>query len=109
MASAKSRIVVVTGGSRGIGREVVARCAARGDEVLALGRDETALATLVEQVDGNVRTAVCDVASEEQVEAALAPLERVDVMVINAGVASSAPLHKTSLAMWDRHMQVNAT
>jgi NAD(P)-dependent dehydrogenase (short-subunit alcohol dehydrogenase family) len=83
-----SRTVVVTGASRGIGRAVVARFAALGDEVLALGRDEAALAALG---DG-VRPVVCDVTDEGAVAAAFAQAGEVDVLVNNAGIAGPTAL-----------------
>ncbi len=107
-----SRAVVVTGGSRGIGRAVVARFAALGDDVLALGRDAAALAVLADELDGldgAVRTAVCDVADEAQVADVFGALDRVDVLVNNAGVSESAPLHRTTLESWERQLRVNAT
>jgi NAD(P)-dependent dehydrogenase (short-subunit alcohol dehydrogenase family) len=100
-----SRTVVVTGASRGIGRAVVARFTALGDEVVALGRDEAALAALG---DG-VRPLVCDVTDEGAVAAAFARAGEVDVLVNNAGVAESAPLARTTLESWQRHLAVNAT
>jgi NAD(P)-dependent dehydrogenase (short-subunit alcohol dehydrogenase family) len=100
-----SRTVVVTGASRGIGRAVVARFTALGDEVLALGRDEAALGALGDAV----RPVVCDVTDEEAVAAAFAQAGEVDVLVNNAGVAESAPLARTSLESWQRHLAVNAT
>jgi NAD(P)-dependent dehydrogenase (short-subunit alcohol dehydrogenase family) len=98
-----SRVVVVTGGAKGIGLAVVHRFAALGDEVIALGRDHDALAQM------SVRVAVCDVADEYQVAATFAEIGRVDVLVNNAGVAESAPLHRTSTESWRRHLEVNAT
>ena len=53
-----SRRVVVTGASRGIGRAVVARFAALGDEVVALGRDAAALAALGDGTGGPGMTVV---------------------------------------------------
>jgi NAD(P)-dependent dehydrogenase (short-subunit alcohol dehydrogenase family) len=103
-----TRLVVVTGGSRGIGREIVARFAARGDEVLALGRGEQALTALADELPG-VRTALCDVSDEDQVTDVLGALERVDVLVNNAGVSESAPLHRTTLDAWERQLRANAT
>jgi NAD(P)-dependent dehydrogenase (short-subunit alcohol dehydrogenase family) len=98
-----SRVVVVTGGAKGIGLAVVQRFAALGDEVVALGRDHEALARL------SVRVAVCDVSDEYQVAATFEDIGRVDVLVNNAGVAESAPLHRTSTQSWQRHLDVNAT
>jgi NAD(P)-dependent dehydrogenase (short-subunit alcohol dehydrogenase family) len=103
-----SRRVVVTGGSRGIGREIVAAFAAGGDDVLALGRDEAALAALADTLADPVRTARCDVSDEAQVAEVLGSLE-IDVLVNNAGVSESAPLHRTSLEAWQRQLRGNAT
>jgi NAD(P)-dependent dehydrogenase (short-subunit alcohol dehydrogenase family) len=99
-----SRTVVVTGGAKGIGLAVVHRFVALGDDVIALGRDEEALARL-----SGVGTAVCDVSDESAVQEAFAEIGEVDVLVNNAGIAESAPLHRTTLAQWGRHFDVNVT
>jgi NAD(P)-dependent dehydrogenase (short-subunit alcohol dehydrogenase family) len=107
-----SRMVVVTGASRGIGRATVARFAELGDEVLALGRDAEMLAALPEALGpagARVRTAMCDVTDERQVADCLDGLAAVDVLVNNAGTAESAPLHRTTLDSWQRQLAVNAT
>lgn len=85
------RIVVVTGGTGGIGAAVAQRFEARGDTVLAVGRAE------------------CDVTDEDSVRAFFAAHERVDVLVNNAGVSTSAPLSRTSYDDWRRQLDVNAT
>jgi NAD(P)-dependent dehydrogenase (short-subunit alcohol dehydrogenase family) len=94
---------VVTGGAKGIGHAVVARFAALGDDVVALGRDEQALERL------QVRTVVCDVSDEDAVAATFERIGPVDVLVNNAGIAESAPLAGTTLASWLRHFDVNVT
>ena len=84
-----SRVVVVTGGTRGIGRAVVERFAS--DQVIALG------------------SADCDVTDETAVAATFERIGPVDVLVNNAGISSSAPLARTSLDDWRSQMDVNAT
>ena len=86
-----SRVVVVTGGTRGIGRAVAGRFEEAGERVVALGREE------------------CDVTDEAAVAAAFERIGPVDVLVNNAGVSSSAPLARTELADWQGQMDVNAT
>ncbi len=99
-----SRRVVVTGGAKGIGLATVNRFRALGDEVFALGRDREALERLAD-----VRTAVCDVTDEGSVRKAFTAIGAVDVLVNNAGMAESAPLHRTTLESWGRHFDVNVT
>ncbi|MGZ4169426.1 MAG: SDR family NAD(P)-dependent oxidoreductase [Solirubrobacteraceae bacterium] len=97
------RTVVVTGGAKGIGRATVARFAALGDRVVALGRDAAALDAL------SVDTHVCDVTDENAVTRVFEAIGAVDVLVNNAGMGESAPLHQTTLQSWERHLAVNAT
>jgi NAD(P)-dependent dehydrogenase (short-subunit alcohol dehydrogenase family) len=86
-----SRRVVVTGGTRGIGAAIAARFTMAGDDVVAVGRRE------------------CDVTDEDAVAALFARIGAVDVLVNNAGVASSAPVGRTTLDDWRAHVEVNAT
>ena len=97
------RTVVVTGGAKGIGRATVGRFAALGDRVVALGRDAGALAAL------EVETQVCDVTDEPAVTRVFGEIGAIDVLVNNAGMGESAPLHHTTLESWERHLKVNAT
>jgi len=99
-----SRMVVVTGGGKGIGRAVVARFAAAGDRVVAVGRDRAAL-----QESGASAPEICDVTDEAEVAAIFERLGRVDVLVNNAGLATSDPLTRTTLDDWNAQLAVNAT
>jgi NAD(P)-dependent dehydrogenase (short-subunit alcohol dehydrogenase family) len=86
-----SRVVVVTGGNRGIGAAISARFAAAGDTVHALS------------------SADCDVTDEDAVGEVLGAIGRIDVLVNNAGVSASAPVERTTLDQWRTQLDVNAT
>ncbi|MBS1860095.1 MAG: SDR family oxidoreductase [Actinobacteria bacterium] len=107
-----SRTVVVTGGAKGIGRAVTAAFAALGDRVVAIGRDESALARLADSLGvaaALVEPARCDVSDEASVEECFGRIGDVDVLVNNAGAGAGAPLAKTTLAEWRQLFAVNAT
>lgn len=106
LPSLVTRAVVVTGATKGIGRCVAERFSELGDHVVALGRDQAALAALA--ADLGADTHVCDVSDERQVTACIDAIGRVDVLVNSAGVSESAPLHRTTTASWHDHMAVNA-
>ncbi len=106
------RLVVVTGGGKGIGRAIVERFAAAGECVVAVGRDRAALeeaAAACRAAGSDVSVAVCDVTDEAGVEALFESIGDVDVLVNNAGVSTSAPLGRTMLEDWNRQLTVNAT
>jgi NAD(P)-dependent dehydrogenase (short-subunit alcohol dehydrogenase family) len=102
--NAQPRVVVVTGGGKGIGKAVVARFAAAGDRVVAVGRDRAAL----EATEASVAE-VCDVTKEDQVTALFQRLGPIEVLINNAGVAASAPLARTTVDEWREQLDVNAT
>jgi NAD(P)-dependent dehydrogenase (short-subunit alcohol dehydrogenase family) len=103
-----TRVAVVTGANRGIGRAIAAALAEEGFAVAATARDTATLAGTVSEIEGRGGTAVpfaCDVRDEAGVSGlAAAVLDRwgsVHTVVANAGVAGpTAPLHEISLAEW---------
>lgn len=110
------RGAVVTGGGRGIGAAVARGLAAEGARVVVSARSEAE----IEAVSAELRDAgaeawavPCDVADPAAVEALAAAatghLGTVDVLVNNAGIATSAPLAAIRLEEWNRLFAVNVT
>ncbi|CAN5908229.1 SDR family oxidoreductase [soil metagenome] len=111
-AATGTRRALVTGGSRGIGRAIVERLAADGLSVVTVGRDRAALDSVTAAATDQglqVEPAVCDVTDEDAVAALFARAGPVDVLVANAGISASAPVHRTTLDDWNRQLLVNAT
>lgn len=83
-----SRTVLVTGATRGIGREVVRQLCAQGFTVFATGRDQQLLDTLKKET--GCLGAVCDLTEADEAlalyERARAALGQVDVLINNAGL-----------------------
>jgi rhamnulose-1-phosphate aldolase/alcohol dehydrogenase len=111
------KVALVTGGAGGIGRATAERLLSEGACVMLLDRDASALSearTALESVAGKdvLGTAVCDVTEEAQVVAAFEACARefagVDIVVANAGIASSAPIEETSVELWHRNYDVLA-
>lgn len=98
--------VVITGGSRGIGRAAVERFARRGDRVSFLYEKEHAAAQAVAQATG--AAAICaDVADREAVEAAFRRIGDVDILICCAGICRYGLMSCVSEQTWDRIFDVN--
>jgi rhamnulose-1-phosphate aldolase/alcohol dehydrogenase len=111
------KIALVTGAAGGIGAATARRLASEGACVMLLDRDAQALssakAELVRQYGADViEAAVCDVTKEAQVESAFQVLARafggLDILVANAGIASSASIEDTTLDLWRKNHDVLA-
>ncbi|NCT85468.1 MAG: SDR family oxidoreductase [Comamonadaceae bacterium] len=99
---------VITGGGSGIGAAVAKRLLADGMRVTLMGRSLERLQAQQTAL-GDVAIQACDVSDEAGVAAAFAAVGDVDLLVNNAGQVESAPLHKTSLELWQRLLNVNLT
>lgn len=115
----EGRHALVTGGARGIGLACARALLARGARVTLLGRDGAALEAAVRELDGTAQTAQmvqsvqADIADEASVRQAFAQAEAafgpVQVLVNNAGQASSQKFERTDAALWQAMLAVNLT
>ncbi len=111
------RIALVTGAAGGIGAATARRLAEAGCCVMLVDRDREALDRIAQSLPGLVgkdlvRSVLCDVTSEEQIQAAFDACARefggLDILVANAGLASSATIEETSVALWRKNYDVLA-
>src|SRR3954468_12661732 len=107
----QSRHPLITGGGTGIGGSAATHLNAAGAKVTVLGRRAEPL-ELVRNIVGG--TAVqADVTDRTQIERALdearAANGPIEILVVNAGIADSAPFAKTSRESWDRIIATNLT
>ncbi|HSS57691.1 MAG TPA: SDR family oxidoreductase [Solirubrobacteraceae bacterium] len=81
-----ARVALVTGANRGIGLEVCRQLSQRGYDVLLGARDPAKGARAALQVGGDITPVALDVADPESVQAAIAGIDRLDVLVNNAAI-----------------------
>jgi NAD(P)-dependent dehydrogenase (short-subunit alcohol dehydrogenase family) len=112
MDTLAGRHALVTGGGTGIGAAIATTLARAGAVVTICGRRQQPLQTIAEG-NSNIRAMTADVTDETSVaklyQQAEAAGEPIDIVVANAGMAESAPAHKTSLDLWTRTLNVNLT
>ncbi|MEO5757095.1 MAG: bifunctional rhamnulose-1-phosphate aldolase/short-chain dehydrogenase [Mesorhizobium sp.] len=116
--SLAGQIALVTGGAGGIGRATANRLLREGACVVLADIDEKALAGANDELakaygKDFVRPVLINVISEEQVITGFAETAvefgGIDILVSNAGLASSAPIEETTLALWNKNMDILST
>ncbi|MFJ4161081.1 SDR family NAD(P)-dependent oxidoreductase [Microbacterium testaceum] len=110
------QVVVITGGSRGIGRATALRFARAGARLVLVARDEEALASAAAECrdrGAEVQTAAVDLTLADgprrAVDLALMRFGRIDVWVASASVFSYGSVEDTPDAVRDRVMETNLT
>ena len=102
---------LITGATSGIGRATALRLAAEGYDITATGRRAERLETLrreIEAAGGRCTALVFDVRSEAEVRKFLSPLERVDLLINNAGLAAGLEhIDQGNTADWDAMIDTN--
>ncbi len=106
-----NKVILITGGARGIGRACAERFTAEGGRVAILDIDAAAAQQTAAALNGlGLPCDVTDPASvQAAVQAVLAAWGRIDVLVANAGIYRGAPLAEVTLAEWNLVLAVNLT
>jgi NAD(P)-dependent dehydrogenase (short-subunit alcohol dehydrogenase family) len=110
----RDKVVVITGGGRGIGRATALKLASAGATIVVVARTKPELEAVVAEIEGQGGQAmalVVDVTLSTDVESLANELQeifgQVDILVNCAGVALIASLSNTSEADWDRVIDTN--
>jgi NAD(P)-dependent dehydrogenase (short-subunit alcohol dehydrogenase family) len=109
--SVADQVVIVSGGSRGIGRAIAEGFARRQAKVVITGRELPTLEKTAKEIGGSVKPCVCDVARPEDIEKLVAGVVkefgRVDTLVNVAGVNRRMRSEKLSEADYDFVVDIN--
>lgn len=112
----QNRLVLITGGGRGIGRAIALAFAREGAQVAVAARTleqvEQVAREIADQFQTSALPVMCDVSDVRSVERMFASVgERFgrgpDILVNNAGIAESAPVGRTDDELWHRHLEIN--
>jgi NAD(P)-dependent dehydrogenase (short-subunit alcohol dehydrogenase family) len=106
-----AKVFLVTGSSRGLGRQIAEKALAAGHEVVATARTPEQLSDLVERYGTRVRAIQLDVTDPEAARAAVATADaefgRLDVVVNNAGYANTAAVEDITDADFREQVDTN--
>jgi rhamnulose-1-phosphate aldolase/alcohol dehydrogenase len=109
----QGQVAFVTGAAGGIGRAIVDTLASAGACVVGFDLDAAGAADAVAALGGDGASVAGDVTSEDAVRAAydlaVMAFGGVDIVVSNAGIASSAPIEETTLGEWERNHAILGT
>jgi len=107
----EGRHALITGGGTGIGASAATHLNAAGAKVTVAGRRKEPLERICEIVNG--AAVQCDVTDREQIaqafDEARAANGPIEMLIVNAGIAESAPFHKMTRESWDRIIATNLT
>jgi NAD(P)-dependent dehydrogenase (short-subunit alcohol dehydrogenase family) len=109
--SVADQVVIVSGGSRGIGRAIAEGFAQRGAKVVITGREEATLAETAKAIGKDVRPLVCDIAKKSDIDRlvpqVLKEFGQIDTLVNVAGVNRRMLSEKLSEDDWDFIVDIN--
>ena len=114
MSQLQDQVAIVTGGARGIGREIALQLARAGADVALFDVSAQALEHTAEELRALGRQAealVVDVTSASAVEEAVAKVldkrGRIDILINNAGITQDGLIVRMDEAQWDRVLDIN--
>jgi 3-hydroxybutyrate dehydrogenase len=105
------KTALITGGGRGIGREIALTFAREGARIAVAARTSEQVEQVAREIGNGAIALVCDVSDSESVTRMFSDMrERLgeaDILVNNAGIAESATIVNTTDELWHRHISIN--
>jgi short-subunit dehydrogenase len=110
----RDKVVLITGGSRGLGLEIARQICARGGKVALIARDAEELSRAKADLDRfatEVLTLQCDLLETAQIQSAvqqtLQRFSKIDILINNAGIIEIGPVEHMQLKDFDRAMRLH--
>src|SRR5262245_60147150 len=107
----EGKVALVTGGSSGIGLATAKLFTSAGARLVITGRDQSRLERAAREIGAETLAVTSDAADLAQLDALMQRIrerhDRLDVLVVNAGIAQAAPLELITPAMFDAQSAVN--
>jgi len=110
----KNKVIVITGGSTGIGKEVAALFSRKGAITIALSRNMEKLKKAKEELQKeglNLNIYACDVSKDEEVKSVISVIIEtygaIDILINNAGLGYKVPVEDMTVEQFDEMMNTN--
>jgi NAD(P)-dependent dehydrogenase (short-subunit alcohol dehydrogenase family) len=110
----EGKVAVITGGARGMGREIAATFAKAGADIAVCDLSLSNLSDVEAQITadgGRCLSLAADISKKADVEKMMADVQakfgKIDILVNNAGICISSSLLETTVEDWDANMNVN--
>jgi len=107
--SLRNKVAVVTGASSGLGREFAKHLVRHGSRVYGLARRLDRLQSLESEIGSEFKPVECNVTDETSVKEAFSGLDRIDILINNAGLGRYATVDAQTKEDWDLQMDTNLT
>ena len=114
MNSLSNKVAIITGGGTGIGRGIAVALAGESVITVICGRRKDRLEETLQQIhklDQEGLVIAGDISQYQDVDrivkTTLAQYHQIDILINNAGISSTSPIHSHDVALWTRVMDVN--